>query len=988
MADYNDRQRESKLTSGRGRLGGQQERFPGWPATLVGSSLALGLLVAGPGWANISPQEQIRFTPTLSPANPSYLRGTLPPFLSTDKDKAGVEERVVPATEEVLFIDQGVSAYQVLANSLARAVEVVFIAPDVDGVSVISEHLQGRKDLQGIHIVSHGGPGRLYLGNQLLTAAELTRRKQELRIWSRALGPDGDVLLYGCEVAQGNEGIRFVNRLAHTLTTGLSASDDPTGSPVLGGDWNLEYRHDVETESIFTASVTDDFHALLAPGQVIAGDGSGGGGGGADANQKGGNGGHAGSWNDTINGTPDDDVLFGDGSGGGGGGRSDSFFSSNGSAGIGGSAADTLNGGAGADIIFGDGFNGSGRSAGFGNVNGGTGGYGSTKYGDPTDGQAGFGGALGGSRGFNSKYSSTPPGNGANGDNGQVVIADSGGAIHAAAMSRIGSGWFSNRPGGSGADVLDGGPGSDELFGMGGSNIFAVESDDGISGVDVDTIHDWNSGAGNRIDLRTGGTTIAIPLFSIIADQVAAGTDRSIVHSDSDGSNPVTVVVKGIDRDLVLADFVVGPNDPPVLGGTFTTDGQVDDNAVIAPFADVSVTDPEYYNIQIAITYPAADGVLTGAGLSGVAGNYSLAGADPVTAATLLQALEFTPTPNQVVVGSTVVTNFTLTPFDGLAYGTSDGSTQVTATSVDDAPAFKGVPSISGLTLVGQTLSLDNTGTIDPDIGDTVTLSYQWLADDTEIAGAVSSSYTLTPSEAHSWISCRLTATDSYGISSTPVETNAVYIANTDPVITTTPVITGVPAVGSTLSLSGAGASDADGDPVIFSYQWRADGTNITGATDAALRLTSSAAHKHITCVLRAHDGRGGMGGPITTSGVLVANGAPVFTSTPVITGTAKVDRVLSLDRLETDDPDGDPVTLSYQWQADALDIDGATSPAFFLTITERKKSITCIITASDGYGGETPFTTAGVVVEGFPWHQLLPIILREKGSQEEPPIY
>ncbi len=549
--------------------------------TVVCSGLSFGLLISSPAWGlkAIDPHNK----PLIPVSSSPYLTTLLPPLTQPDIWNS-VSTEAVLKQQEILFIDQGVEKYQDLLSSVSREVEIVFINSGEDGVAAIAAHLEGRSDIQGIHIVSHGGSGRLFLGNVTLTAEDIPARSGELALWSRALVPEGDVFLYGCEVAKGLEGIRFVNRLSHALRTDISASDDPTGSPALGGDWSLEYNQNGATEELFAASVAQNFHALLAEGQLIVGDGSGGGGGGGGGGHyrrekydkysytyyfgvagDGGDGGAGGGGDDIITGSVGDDVIFGDGSGGGGGGAGEGFgkyySSEGGSGGSGGSGSDTLYGSEGNDIIFGDGFDGangltdrSGGSAGFDNSGGG--GTGQDTYGgNGSAGNSGFGGALGGVEGTYSQAGSA--GNGGKGGDGltiQMLLPDTGSGHHTEALAKISSDWFSDKSGGGGDDILDGGPGSDELFGMGGSNNFIFESDDATSGIDVDSIHDWNKGNDNKISLTTGGRILTDKkINSLLPGQTVDGEDRTIVHGPS--GSQVSIVVKNIDRDLVLEDF-------------------------------------------------------------------------------------------------------------------------------------------------------------------------------------------------------------------------------------------------------------------------------------------------------------------------------------------------------------------------------------------------------------------------------------------------
>lgn len=141
-------------------------------------------------------------------------------------------------------------------------------------------------------------------------------------------------------------------------------------------------------------------------------------------------------------------------------------------------------------------------------------------------------------------------------------------------------------------------------------------------------------------------------------------------------------------------------NAAPVLGGTFMTAGAVNDDATIAPFSGITVTDANNNNVMVsvAITYPAVNGVLSGTGVTGSDGNYTVTVAAPTTATSNLQGLVFTPTNNQVAVGSTVATTFTLTPNDGIVDGATNATTVVTASPV--APIVSSVTAPANATYV------------------------------------------------------------------------------------------------------------------------------------------------------------------------------------------------------------------------------------------------------------------------------------------------
>ena len=82
--------------------------------------------------------------------------------------------------------------------------------------------------------------------------------------------------------------------------------------------------------------------------------------------------------------------------------------------------------------------------------------------------------------------------------------------------------------------------------------------------------------------------------------------------------------------------------------------------------------------------------------------------------------------------------------------------------TVTNTPAT-GAPTISGTAQVGQTLTADTSGISEADGLTNVSYSYQWLADDADIDGATSSTYTVQSSDNAKVIKVRVTFTDDAG---------------------------------------------------------------------------------------------------------------------------------------------------------------------------------------------------------------------------------
>ncbi|WP_394809204.1 DUF4347 domain-containing protein [Nitrosomonas sp.] len=106
-------------------------------------------------------------------------------------------------SNRVVFINSDVSNYQTLISQLPTDSEVVLLDAEQDGVMQITAALQGKTNLDAIDIISHGAPGILTLGSGVLNNSNLADYAAQLTEIGTHLSVDGDILLYGCEVAQG-----------------------------------------------------------------------------------------------------------------------------------------------------------------------------------------------------------------------------------------------------------------------------------------------------------------------------------------------------------------------------------------------------------------------------------------------------------------------------------------------------------------------------------------------------------------------------------------------------------------------------------------------------------------------------------------------------------------------------------------------------------------------------------------------------------------
>jgi hypothetical protein len=175
---------------------------------------------------------------------------------------------------EVAFIESNVSDYQALIDGISANVEVHVLDASLDGLAQMAQILGGRSGIDAIHIVSHGYDASVGLGSLQLTAQNLQDHAADLATIGNALTQNGDILLYGCDVAAGSSGAALVAALSKSTGADVAASDNATGSAALGGDWTFEsVTGTVETSLAFRdGSLASYDHLLAALGSQVTSD--------------------------------------------------------------------------------------------------------------------------------------------------------------------------------------------------------------------------------------------------------------------------------------------------------------------------------------------------------------------------------------------------------------------------------------------------------------------------------------------------------------------------------------------------------------------------------------------------------------------------------------------------------------------------------------------------------------------------------------------
>ncbi|ELS05629.1 VCBS repeat-containing protein, partial [Xenococcus sp. PCC 7305] len=223
-------------------------------------------------------------------------------------------------------IDPNVTNPQQLAAGVIPGSAVKTLDAQRDGIIQITEILQEYPNLDSLHLVSHGSPGSIHLGNSKLNLDTLPLYAAEIKNWFSPFRPYshqshqsleylhelhlspptpnfggenslkssriGDktvqkyhdqvqnkescpanfgsksskspriggfrghnfiakpkILLYGCNVAQGEKGKQFLNKLHQLTQAQIQASSTKIGNAELGGNWQLDIAVGVDSEA-------------------------------------------------------------------------------------------------------------------------------------------------------------------------------------------------------------------------------------------------------------------------------------------------------------------------------------------------------------------------------------------------------------------------------------------------------------------------------------------------------------------------------------------------------------------------------------------------------------------------------------------------------------------------------------------------------------------------------------------------------------------
>ncbi|NJN61317.1 MAG: DUF4347 domain-containing protein [Coleofasciculaceae cyanobacterium RL_1_1] len=185
-----------------------------------------------------------------------------------------LQSPICASASALVAIDARIDQVAMLRSHLMPGVATIAIEATADGLALVQQALDRHPHLRELHLISHGRPGSVEFG-----AIGISLETINDPVQAQMLGAIGDrldrIVIYGCNVAAGDAGLEFVEKLAQLTGCKIAASTTKTGHRDRGGDWDLDVIrggiYDNSAIGIFQPSIVDYPGSFAPPNDDFTG---------------------------------------------------------------------------------------------------------------------------------------------------------------------------------------------------------------------------------------------------------------------------------------------------------------------------------------------------------------------------------------------------------------------------------------------------------------------------------------------------------------------------------------------------------------------------------------------------------------------------------------------------------------------------------------------------------------------------------------------
>jgi hypothetical protein len=103
----------------------------------------------------------------------------------------------------IVILDPTVPDSNHIASGVKPGTATYILESQPDAIEQITTLLAQHQGIEALHIITHGGSGKIYLGTTELNSSNIENYSQQLQQWRNSLTTNASIILYGCNSAAG-----------------------------------------------------------------------------------------------------------------------------------------------------------------------------------------------------------------------------------------------------------------------------------------------------------------------------------------------------------------------------------------------------------------------------------------------------------------------------------------------------------------------------------------------------------------------------------------------------------------------------------------------------------------------------------------------------------------------------------------------------------------------------------------------------------------